>query len=31
MKVIKPNSEDQRVEGLSVFCAGSIEMGKAED
>jgi hypothetical protein len=31
MKVIKPNSEDQIIEGVSVFLAGSIEMGKAED
>jgi hypothetical protein len=31
MKVIKPDSEDQNIEGVSVFLAGSIEMGKAED
>jgi hypothetical protein len=31
MKIIKPNSNDQIIEGLSVFCAGSIEMGQCED
>jgi hypothetical protein len=31
MKIIKPNSEDQKIEGISVFLAGSIEMGAAED
>jgi hypothetical protein len=30
-KVIKPNSEDQKTTGTSIFLAGSIEMGKAED
>lgn len=30
-KVIKPNSEDQKSEGICIFLAGSIEMGKAED
>jgi len=31
MKVIKPNSEDQLIEGISIFLAGSIEMGAAID
>lgn len=31
MKQIKPTDEDQSVHGISVFLAGSIEMGKAED
>jgi len=31
MKTIKPNSKDQRIDGVSVFLAGSIEMGAAED
>jgi len=31
MKIIKPNSEDQRIEGVQIFLAGSIEMGAAED
>lgn len=31
MKIIKPNSEDQKIEGVSIFLAGSIEMGAAED
>jgi hypothetical protein len=31
MKTIKPNSQDQTILGTSVFLAGSIEMGKAED
>jgi hypothetical protein len=30
-KVIKPNSDDQKPEGMCIFLAGSIEMGKAED
>jgi hypothetical protein len=29
MKVIKPDSKDQTVEGFTLFLAGSIEMGKA--
>jgi hypothetical protein len=31
MKIIKPNSENQALEGISIFLAGSIEMGAAED
>jgi len=31
MKTIKPNSQDQTILGTSIFLAGSIEMGKAED
>jgi hypothetical protein len=31
MKIIKPNSEDQKIEGVLIFLAGSIEMGAAED
>jgi hypothetical protein len=33
MKIIKPTSEDQEIENqsISVFLAGSIEMGAAED
>jgi hypothetical protein len=31
MQVIKPNSSDQIIDGTSVFLAGSIEMGVAED
>jgi hypothetical protein len=31
MQVIKPNSENQTINGTSVFLAGSIEMGVAED
>ena len=31
MKLIKPNSKDQTVDGISIFLAGSIEMGIAED
>ena len=31
MKAIKPNSEDQKSTGTTIFLAGSIEMGKAED
>jgi hypothetical protein len=31
MKLIKPNSKDQTIEGTSIFLAGSIEMGVAED
>lgn len=31
MKTIKPNSQDQTISGTSIFLAGSIEMGKAED
>lgn len=31
MQVIKPNSPDQIIKGTSVFLAGSIEMGVAED
>lgn len=33
MKIIKPNSshQDQEIESISVFLAGSIEMGAAED
>jgi hypothetical protein len=31
MKIIKPNSEDQKIEGVPIFLAGSIEMGAAED
>jgi hypothetical protein len=31
MKLIKPNSKDQTIDGISIFLAGSIEMGVAED
>jgi hypothetical protein len=32
IKVIKPNDRDQKItNGVSIFLAGSIEMGKAED
>jgi len=31
MKVIKPNSPDQAPIGVTIFLAGSIEMGAAED
>lgn len=31
MKAIKPNSEDQKSTGTTIFLAGSIEMGKAVD
>lgn len=31
MKLIKPNSKDQTIDGISIFLAGSIEMGIAED
>lgn len=31
MNLIKPNSKDQTVDGISIFLAGSIEMGVAED
>lgn len=31
MKIIKPDSEDQNPEGVKIFLAGSIEMGKAID
>lgn len=31
MKIIKPNSENQEPQGIRVFLAGSIEMGKAKD
>lgn len=31
MKTIKPTSSDQTISGTSIFLAGSIEMGKAED
>ena len=31
MKIIKPNSGDQSIEGVPIFLAGSIEMGAAED
>jgi nucleoside 2-deoxyribosyltransferase len=31
MKVIKPDSEDQECNSKSIFLAGSIEMGLAED
>jgi len=32
IKVIKPNDRDQKTtNGVSIFLAGSIEMGKAED
>ena len=31
MKIIKPNSGDQSIEGVTIFLAGSIEMGAAED
>ena len=31
MKIIKPDSSDQTVEGFTLFLAGSIEMGNATD
>ena len=31
MKVIKPESKDQEIKGVSVFLAGTIENGNSED